>query len=100
MDRITSSGCARNDRITRGEVNQVEETVREKLRCFKLWKAGGIRAAYNAAKRTSNCEVHHARSEVEKVVLQKIEPRSRYVYRLAKQMRPDNRMAWERSQLK
>ena len=25
--------------------NQVEEAVREKRRCFKLWKAGGSRAA-------------------------------------------------------
>ena len=32
--------------------NQVEEAVREKRRCFKLWKAGGSRAAYNTAKRT------------------------------------------------
>ena len=38
--------------------NQVEEAVREKHRCFKLWKAGGRRAAYNTAKRTSNRVVH------------------------------------------
>ena len=44
--------------------NQVEEAVREKRRCFKLWKAGGSRAAYNTAKRTSNRAVHQARSEV------------------------------------
>ena len=34
--------------------NQVEEAVREKSRCFKLWKAGCSRATYNTAKRTSN----------------------------------------------
>ena len=66
--------------------NQVEEAVREKRRCFKLWKAGGSRAA----KRTSNRAVHQARSEAEKVALQKIDPRSGDVYRLAKQMRRDN----------
>ena len=33
--------------------NQVEEAVREKRRCFKFWKAGGSRAAYNTAKRPS-----------------------------------------------
>ena len=52
--------------------NQVEEAVREKRRCFKLWKAGGSRAAYNTAKRTSNRVVHQAKSEAEKVALQKI----------------------------
>ena len=70
--------------------NQVEEAVREKRRCFKLWKAGGSRAAHNTAKRTSNRAVHQARSEAEKVALQKIDPRSGDVYRLAKQMRRDN----------
>ena len=68
----------------------MEETVREKRRCFKLWKAGGSRAAYNTAKRTSNRAVHQARSEAEKIALQKIDPRSGDVYRLAKQMRRDN----------
>ena len=70
--------------------NQVEEAVRDKRRCFKLWKAGGSRAAYNSAKRTSNRAVHQARSEAEKVTLQKIDPRSGDVYRLAKQMPRDN----------
>ena len=51
--------------------NQVEETVREKHRCFKLW---------NTAKRTSNRAVHLARSEAEKVALQKIVARSGDVY--------------------
>ena len=50
----------------------------------------GSRAAYNTAKRTSNRAVHQARSEAEKVALQKIDPRSGDVYRLAKQMRHDN----------
>ena len=70
----------------------MEEAVRKKPRCFKLWKAGGSRAAYNTAKRTSNRAVHQARSEAEKVALQKIDPRSGdvHVYRLAKQMRRDN----------
>ena len=60
--------------------NQVEEAVREKRRCFKLWKAGGSRAAYNTAKRTSSRAVHQARSEAETVALQKIDPRSGDVY--------------------
>ena len=68
----------------------MEEALREKRRCFKLWKAGGSRAAYNTAKRTSNRAVHQARSEAEKVALQKIDPRSGDVYLIAKQMRRDN----------
>ena len=66
----------------------MEEAVREKRKCFKLWKAGGSRAAYNTAKRTSNRAVHQAR--LSKVALQEIDPRSGDVYRLAKQMRRTN----------
>ena len=54
----------------------MEEAVKEKRRCFKLWKAGGSRAAYNSAKRASNRAVYHAKNEAEKVALQKIDPRS------------------------
>ena len=68
----------------------MEEAVREKRRCFKLWKAGGCRTAYNTAKRTSSRAIHQARSEAEKVAVQKIDPRSGDVYRLAKQMRRDS----------
>ena len=70
----------------------MEEAVKEKRRCFKLWKAGGSRAAYNTAKRASNRAVHEAKSEAEKVALQRVDPKSAdiHVYRLAKQMRPDN----------
>ena len=69
----------------------MEEVVKEKRRCVKLWKAGGSRAAYNSAKRASNRGVYHAKNEAEKVALQKIDPRSSGdVYRLAKQMRRDN----------
>ena len=78
--------------------NQVEEAVREKGRCFKLWKAGGSRAAYNAAKRTSNRVVHQAKSEAEKVALQKIDAGD--VYRLAKQMRRDNQDVMEEKPVK
>ena len=50
---------------------KVEEAVKEKRRCFKLLKAGGSRTAYNTAKRASNSAVHEAKSEDEKVALQK-----------------------------
>ena len=69
---------------------KVGEAVKEKRRCVKLWKAGGSRAAYNTAKRASNRAVHEAKSEAERVTLQKIDPKSADIYRLAKQMRCDN----------
>ena len=43
----------------------------------------------HTTQRTSSRAVHQARSEAEKVALQKIDPRSGDVYRLAKQMRRD-----------
>ena len=49
---------------------KVEEAVKEKRRCFKLWKAGGSCAAYISAKHASNRAVHVAKSEAEKVALQ------------------------------
>ena len=70
--------------------NQVEEALREKRRCFKLWEAGGSRVSYNTVKRTSNRVVHQAKSETEKVALQKKDARSGDVYRLARQMCCDN----------
>ena len=50
----------------------------------------GSRAAYNTAKRASNCAVHLTKSEAEKVALQKIDPKSADIFHLAKQMRRDN----------
>ena len=70
--------------------SKVEEAVKEKHRCFKLWKSGGSHAAYKIAKRASNRAVYEAKSEAEKVTLQKIDPKSADIYRLAKQMRCDN----------
>ena len=78
----------------------MEEAVRERRRCFKLWKAGGSRAAYNKANLASNRAVHQARSEAEKFALQKIDPRSADMYCLAKQMRCNNRMSWKRNLLR
>ena len=54
----------------------MEEAVKEKRSCFKLWKAGGSRAAYNTAKRASNRAIHLTKSEAEKVAFQKIDPKS------------------------
>ena len=66
----------------------MEEAVREKR--FKLWKAGGSRAAHNTAKHASNRAVYQARSEAEKVARQEINPWYADLYRLTKQMRRDN----------
>ena len=68
----------------------MEEAVKEKCRFFKLWKTGGSHTAYYTAKHASNRAVHEAKNEAEKVALQKIDPKSADIYRLAKQMRCDN----------
>ena len=68
------------ERILEFAFAKVEETVKEKRRCFKLWKDGGSRAAYNSAKRASNRAVYHAKNEAENVALQKIDPRSAVVW--------------------
>ena len=50
---------------------------------FRSFRARSVNlycSAYNTAKRTSNRAVHQARSEAEKVALQKIDPRSGDVY--------------------
>ena len=59
-------------------------------KCFKVWKAGGDRDAYQAAKRASNLVVHIAKIDVEMIAFKKINPRSVEIYRLAKQMRREN----------
>ena len=68
----------------------MEEAVKEKRRCSKLWEACGSRSPYNSPKPAPNRAVYHAKSEAEKVALQKIDQKSADVYRLAKQMRHDN----------
>ena len=68
-------------------------------RCTKLcptnanevWKAGRDRHAYQAAKRASNLAVHIAKTDAEKIAFKKINPKSVEIYRLAKQMRRENR---------
>ena len=55
----------------------MEEAIKEKYRCFKLWKSGDSQARYyNTAKQSSKYAFHQTRSETEKVALQKIDPRS------------------------
>ena len=66
---------------------KVQQAVSHKRKCFKVWKAGGDRDAYQAAKRASNLAVHIAKTDAEKIVFKQINPRSVEIYRLAKQMR-------------
>ena len=68
----------------------VDGAVQEKRRCYKVWKRGGSREEYNAAKRVAKRAVFHAKSEAEKVVLENIDPKTADIYRLAKQMRREN----------
>ena len=68
----------------------VESAIREKRSCYKAWKAGGSREAYNAAKREANRAVYQARQEAQKVAVEGIDPKTGDIYRLAKQMRREN----------
>ena len=79
-------------RITHGESRLGGGTSRwrKQLRRSAGASSCGKLVAYNSAKRASNRAVYHAKNEAEKVALQKIDPRSADVYRLAKQMRRDN----------
>ena len=61
----------------------MESTVKEKRRCYKVWKSGGSREAYNAAKRVAGRAVYHAKQEAEKVALENIDPKTADIYRLA-----------------
>ena len=69
---------------------KVQQAVSHKRKCFKEWKAGGDRDAYQAAKRASNLAVHIAKTDAEKIAFKKINPRSVEIYRLAKQMLQEN----------
>ena len=68
----------------------MQQAVSHKRKCFKVWKAGGDKHAYQAAKRASNLAVHIAKTDAEKIVFKQINPRSVEIYRLAKQMRREN----------
>ena len=70
--------------------DKVQQVVSHKRKCFKVWKAGEDRDAYQAAKRASNLAVHIAKTDVEKIAFKQINPRSVEIYRLAKQMRRKN----------
>ena len=66
--------------------DKVQQAVSHKRKCFKVWKAGEDRDAYQAAKRASNL----AKTDAEKIAFKQINPRSVEIYRLAKQMRREN----------
>ena len=68
----------------------MQQAVSHKRKCFKVWKAGGDRDAYQAAKRASNLAVHIAKTDAEKIAFKQINPRSVEIYQLAKQMRREN----------
>ena len=70
--------------------DKVQQAVSHKRKCFKVWKAGGDRDAYQATKRASNLAVYIAKTDAEKIAFKEINPRSVEIYRLAKQMRREN----------
>ena len=70
--------------------DKVQQAVSHKCKCFKVWKAGGNRDAYQTAKRASNLAVHITKKDAEKIAFKQINPRYVEIYRLAKQMRWEN----------
>ena len=70
--------------------DKVQQAVSHKRKCFKVWKAGGDRHAYQTVKRASNLTVRIAKTDAEKIAFKKINLRSVEIYRLAKQMRREN----------
>ena len=50
----------------------VDNAVKEERKCYKAWKGGGSRVAYNAAKRVSTRAVFHAKNEAQKAALTKV----------------------------
>ena len=51
-----------------------------------MWKTGGSREAYNAAKRIARRAVYVARNAAQRVALEKVDPKSADIYKLAKQL--------------
>ena len=68
----------------------VESAVKEKRRCYKVWKAGGSREAYNVAKRAASRAVYHARHDAQRTAVEELDPKTADIYKLAKQMRREN----------
>ena len=67
----------------------VDNAIKEKRKCYRAWKAGGSRVAYNDAKRVSNRAVFHAKNEAQKAALDDIDFKSPDIFRLAKQLKND-----------
>ena len=70
--------------------DKVQQAVPHKRKFFKVWKTGGGRDAYQAAKRASNLAVHIAKTDAENIAFKQINPRFVEIYRLAKQMQRKN----------
>ena len=68
----------------------VDNAIQEKRRCYKVWKRGGSREAYNTAKRVAKSAVYQAKLEAGKSVFEGIDPDSADIYKVAKQMRREN----------
>ena len=66
--------------------DQVESAVKEKRKLYKVWKTGGSREAYNAAKCFARRAVYIARNAAQRVALEKVDPKSADIYKLAKQL--------------
>ena len=78
----------------------VDGAIREKRRCFKLYKklkkqkrydeAKTAKVAYNAAKKQAKQTVWHAKQEAGKAMYANVDPNGPEIHRMAKQMRRQN----------
>lgn len=69
----------------------VSDAVNEKRRLWKIWKSGGSRERYVEAKRVAKQVVFAAKKKAEKVKLKDVEGDKQKIFRIAKQMRMENK---------
>ena len=71
--------------------NSVNYAVNEKRRLFKIWKKGGSKEDYTLAKKVAKQTVFAAKKKAEIEKLKNVENDDVTVFRIAKQMRKENK---------
>ena len=71
--------------------NSVNDAVKEKRRLWKIWKSGGSRENYVLAKKVDKQTVFAAKKKAEKEKLNDIDSDSNIIYRIAKEMKQENK---------
>ena len=71
--------------------NSINDAVKEKRRLWKIWKSGGSRENYVLAKKVAKQTVFASKKKAEKEKLNDIDSDSNIIYRIAKQMKQENK---------